>query len=54
MQILTKRGEVTSICYLLNVSRVTVIGALKYRTNSELAKKIRSLAIQRGGVKINN
>lgn len=35
---------------VFGVSKPTVINALKFRTNSELAQRIRSAALRRGGV----
>lgn len=43
------REELTKI---FGVSIVTVRGALKGRTNSPLAKKIRKAAIEKGGVEV--
>lgn len=51
-EILTKHGERREIAKLFNVSEVTVRSALKGRTRSELSKRIRELAIQRGGVEM--
>lgn len=43
--------EVTALAKLFEVSRVTVVSALRYRTKSRLADQIRTAAIKRGGVK---
>ena len=48
-QIITQRGEVKYLCEALKVSEPTVIAALRFRTNSPLAVKIRALAKERGG-----
>lgn len=49
-EILTRRGEVRELMRIFNVSEPTVINALRFRTNSELAQRIRSTALRRGGV----
>ncbi len=49
-EILTKHGERREIAKIFNVSEVTVRNALKGRTRSDLSKRIRSVAIQRGGI----
>ncbi len=49
-EILTKHGERREIAKIFNVSEVTVRNALKGRTKSDLAKRIRKVAIQRGGI----
>jgi predicted transcriptional regulator len=54
MEILTKRGEVKELSRIMQVSKATVIKALKFRTDSDLARKIRTTAIKRGGVKVNS
>jgi len=51
-EILTKHGERRELAKLFNVSEVTVRNALKGRTRSELSRRIRGAAIQRGGVEI--
>lgn len=38
-------GNVTLLAKIFNVSRVTVSDALKFKTNSELANRIRNFAI---------
>lgn len=48
-KILVEFKEVTNLSRLFSVSRVTVVSALRYRTNSALANKIRATAIERGG-----
>lgn len=50
MKILTEHGEAELIARVFGVSGRTVRDALKFRTNSDLAKKIRHYAVQRGGV----
>lgn len=52
MRILTEHGEALMIAKIFNVSDRTVRDALKYRTNSDLAHRIRECAKQRGGVEI--
>lgn len=49
-EILTRRGEVRELMRIFNVSEPTVINALRFRTNSDLAQRIRSTALRRGGV----
>lgn len=49
-EILTKHGERREIAKIFNVSEVTVRNALKGRTRSDLSRRIRSVAIQRGGI----
>ena len=53
-EILMKHGERREIAKILDVSEVTVRNALKGRTQSELSERIRKLAIQRGGIEVNN
>ncbi len=47
--ILTKHGEKQKIAKLMGVSHITVKDALSGKTNSELGRRIRKLAIERGG-----
>ena len=49
-EILTRTGENKALMRIFNVSEPTVINALKFRTNSELARRIRATAVERGGV----
>ena len=51
-EIITRRGEVKAIRKLLGLTEATVINALRFRTKSELAEKIRKTVIDRGGVEI--
>lgn len=51
-EILTKHGERGALAKLFNVSEVTVRSALKGRTNSPLAQRIRKAAKERGGVEV--
>lgn len=51
-EILMKHGDRREIAKMLNVSEVTVRNALKGRTQSELSERIRKLAIQRGGIEV--
>lgn len=48
-QILTRYGEVKALQEVFEVSRPTVISALRGRTSSDLAHKIREAALSRGG-----
>lgn len=48
-QILTKYGEIEALSRLFKVSRVTVRTALGFRSNSEMSKRIRTAALERGG-----
>lgn len=49
-KILTESGEKKALMKIFNKSHVTVRRALKGETNTDLAKKIRKAAIERGGV----
>ncbi len=52
-EILVKHGKIRSkIAKTFDVSAVTVRSALKGRTQSELALRIRKMAIEHGGVEI--
>ena len=51
-QILTKHGEVTAIARFLGCDRNTVTNALQGKYNTELAQRIRKIAVKRGGVEI--
>lgn len=53
-QILTKQGEVKAIARFLGCNRNTVTSALQGKYNTELAQRIRKVAIKRGGVEISN
>lgn len=53
-EILMKYGERRKIAKILNISEVSVRNALKGRTQSELSERIRKLAIQRGGIEVDN
>lgn len=48
-QVLTQRGEVKALRALFGCSELMVINALRFRRNTDLAKKIRALALKRGG-----
>ena len=54
MQIITKRGEVKILAEIFKTSVPTVISALHYRYNSDLCKRIRACALERGGAICNN
>lgn len=49
-RILVERGEVIKLARLLGVARKTVGEALSGQTHTELANKIRKMALLRGGV----
>lgn len=51
-KIVVERGEVGKLAELMGCTRVMVSYSLSYRKNSRLAKAIRKLAIERGGVRI--
>ncbi|MEA4916020.1 hypothetical protein [Proteiniphilum sp.] len=53
-EILMKHGERKEIAKMFNVSEVTVRNALKGRTQSELSRRIRRMAIQRGGIEVDD
>ena len=53
-KVLVEHGEVVKLAQLLGVARKTVGEALSGQTNTALAKKIRKLAIARGGAIKNN
>lgn len=53
-KVLVEHGEVAKLARLLGVARKTVGEALSGQTNTDLAKKIRKVAIDRGGVVKNN
>ncbi|MDD3079664.1 MAG: hypothetical protein PHH37_11260 [Paludibacter sp.] len=48
-QILVKHGEKSKLATFFGVSLVTIRDALNYKTQSELSRKIREKAIERGG-----
>ncbi len=50
--LLKNGGNRSKIAKIFNVSAVTVRNALKGRTNSKLAEKIRKTAIEYGGVEV--
>lgn len=51
-EILTRTGDVKELMKIFGVSKPTVINALKYRTYSQLACRIRRAALARGGAEI--
>jgi len=51
-EIITKQGGRVKLAKLFGVSEVTIRSALKERTKSELATKIRKVAKDNGGVEI--
>jgi len=48
-QIVTRKGEINAIAAALNVCRKTVGEALLFKTDTVLARKIRKVALDRGG-----
>lgn len=48
-QIITRIGEGKTLARMFGVCQKTVIEALKFRSDSELARRIRRTAIERGG-----
>lgn len=48
--IITKHGEKKKLEKLIGVCHVTIRGALNGTINTDLAKRIRKLAIERGGM----
>lgn len=48
-KVLVEHGEVAKLARLFGIARKTVSEALSGQTNTDLAKKIRKLAIDRGG-----
>jgi hypothetical protein len=53
-KILTDRGDKKALIKIFGCSHVTVREALRGNIQTELAKKIRKAAIERGGVEIKN
>jgi DeoR/GlpR family transcriptional regulator of sugar metabolism len=51
-EIITKHGERGKLARLFKVSEVTIRSALKGRTQSELAARIRKVAIDNGGAEM--
>lgn len=51
-RIVVERGEVKKISELMKCTREMVSHSLAFRTNSHLARSIRKLAIERGGIKV--
>ncbi len=51
-QILTKHGEKKKLAELFGVSHVTVREALRGNSKSNLAERIRKVAIARGGIEV--
>lgn len=49
-RVLVEHGEIVKLAQLLGVARKTVREALSGQTNTPLARKIRKLALDRGGV----
>ena len=49
-KVLVEHGEIVKLAQLLGVARKTVREALSGQTNTPLARKIRKLALDRGGV----
>lgn len=51
-KIVTSRGEVNKIAMLMGCHRVVVSRALNFQCDSVLARKIRKMAVLRGGVEV--
>lgn len=51
-RIIVDYGTVSELCKAFGVSMVTVRRALRYETSTELAGKIRALAMKKGGVEL--
>lgn len=51
-RIVVEYGEVSNIARLMGCSCEMVSHSLAYRKNSKLARAIRKLAIERGGLKV--
>jgi DeoR/GlpR family transcriptional regulator of sugar metabolism len=51
-RIIVDYGTVTELCRTFGVSMVTVRRALRYETSTELAGKIRAVAMKKGGVEL--
>lgn len=49
-KIILEYGERKILGEIFKVSQLTIRRALTYKTNTDLAKKIRKLALNRGGV----
>lgn len=49
-EVILKYGEKKVIANLLGVTEKTVYNAVTFRCNTELAKRIRRLAVMRGGM----
>lgn len=53
-KIVVEQGEVTAIAKLMGCTTVFVSYALNFRKNSELAQRIRRMALLRGGIEVGN
>lgn len=53
-RIVVEQGEVTAIARLMGCTTVFVSYALNFRRDSELARRIRRMALLRGGIEIGN
>lgn len=51
-RIVVEYGEVNKIAELIGCTNVMVSHALAFRKNSRLARSIRKLALERGGIEI--
>lgn len=51
-KVIMAHGERVQLAALFGVSTVTVRNALKFKWDSDLAKKIRKAAIERGGAEV--
>ena len=48
-QIITRKGEINALADVFSVCRKTVGEALMFKTNTDLARRIRRAALERGG-----
>ena len=53
-KIVVEQVEVTAIAKLMGCTTVFVSYALNFRKNSELAQRIRRMALLRGGIEVGN
>ena len=51
-RIIVDYGTVSELYKTFGVSMVTVRRALRYQTDTELARKIRALALKKGGIEV--
>lgn len=53
-RIVVEQGEVTAIARLMGCTTVFVSYAINFRRDSELARRIRRMALLRGGIEVGN